>query len=281
MLIQFDVALRNALSIFISNLWHYLSRLVHKVVLDEPLANEFLGELALGFTLGQFFLIAISIEVAARVWRVDFINEIHLTIALAKFVLRVDKNQTALSSNLLSTGKNLTGVVLHDCIVFCRYDALCDNLFFRDVHVVTFIGLCRRGDDRLGETLVLFHAIGQFHTAEFTAAVLVLTPGRACENRTDNHLYTEALTFKTNRHHGVGSGQLPVGTDVCCGIQELCGNLVQHLSLERDTLRQYYVECRDTVSGYHHHQIVIDVVHIAYLTMIHALLSLELKVRLC
>ena len=64
MLIQFDIALANTLCVFICDFGHYLTRLVHEVVLNQPLTYELLRELLLRFTLSQLLLIAVSIEVA-------------------------------------------------------------------------------------------------------------------------------------------------------------------------------------------------------------------------
>ena len=146
---------------------------------------------------------------------------------------------------------------------------------------MTFISLRSRGDNGFGETFVLLHAVGQFHTAEFATAVLILSPGTSRENRTDNHLHTEALTLQSDGHHGIWSSKFPVRTDVSGGIQELGGDLVQHLSLERDTLGQYYVERRNTVCSHHHHQVVVDVIYITHFTVINTLLSLKLELCLC
>ena len=107
---------------------------------------------------------------------------------------------------------------------------------------MALIGLGCRGDDGLGESLVLLHAVGQFHTTEFTATVLVLAPGRTCQDGTDNHLHTETLALQTDGHHRVGSSQLPVRTDIRRGIEELSSDLVEHLTFKWNTLRQYHVE---------------------------------------
>ena len=88
-------------------------------MLDEPLAYELLRKLALGLALGQFLLIAISIEITAGVWSMYLVDEIYLTIALAKLLLCVDEDESALGGNLLTTGKNLAGVVFHDGVVLC------------------------------------------------------------------------------------------------------------------------------------------------------------------
>ena len=141
-----------------------------------------------------------------------------------------------LGGNLLSTGEDLTGVLLHLLIVLLADDALCDDLLLRDVHVMTLISLGCRGDDRLWEPLVLAHAVGQLHAAQLTASLLVFSPGAASEDRTDDHLYAESFTFQSYGHHGVWGSQFPVRTDICRGIQELGCYLVQHLSFIGDTL---------------------------------------------
>ena len=92
MLIQLDVSLGNALCISIGNLWHHLSRLVHEVMLNEPLAHKLLGELSLWLTLGQFLLVAIGIEIPAGIRRVDLVDQIHLTVALAELIFGVNKD---------------------------------------------------------------------------------------------------------------------------------------------------------------------------------------------
>ena len=106
----------------------------------------------------------------------NLVNQVNLTITLTELVLGVYEDESALSGNLLSTSKDLAGIVLHDGIILCRHDTLSDNLFLRDVHVVSLVSLGRWGDDWLWETLVLLHAIWQLHTAKLSAAVLVLAP---------------------------------------------------------------------------------------------------------
>ena len=211
----------------------------------------------------------------------DLVDEIHLTVALTEFVFGIHEDQSALGGNLLSTLEDLAGVVFHHGVILCRDDTLGDNLFLRDVHVVTFVSLRRRGDDGLGEAFVLLHTVGQLHAAELTAAVLVLSPSRTCKDRADNHLHTESLTLQTDGYHRVGCSQLPVGADVCGGVQELGGYLVQHLSLEGDALRQHHVESRDAVCGYHHHQVVVDIVHVTDFSVVNTLLSFKIEVCSC
>ena len=80
---------------------------------------------------------------------------------------------------------------------------------------------------------------------------------------------------------GVGRSQFPVRTDVGGGIQELGCNLVQHLSFVGNALWQNYVKGRNTVSSHHDHQVVTNVVHIAHLSVVHALLSFKVEISLC
>ena len=64
-LIELDIAVADTLGILVGNLRHRLSRLVHEVVLDEPLTDKLLRELTLGLAFSQLLLIAVSIEVTA------------------------------------------------------------------------------------------------------------------------------------------------------------------------------------------------------------------------
>ena len=143
------------------------------------------------------------------------------------------------------------------------------------------VSLRSRCNDRLRETLVLAHAVGQLHSAELTASLLVGAPRTAGEDGTDNHLHTEALALQSHRHHGIGSSQLPVRTDVLRQTEELSRNLVEHLPFVGYSLGQHHVESRDAVGGHHHNEVVIDIVHVAHLTMVHTLLTLEMKISTC
>ena len=211
----------------------------------------------------------------------NLVNQIDLTVALAEFVLRIYENQSLLLGNLLTTGKQLAGIVLHDLVILLADNALGNDFLARDVHVVTFVSLGGWGNDRLGETLVFLHALGQLNTTQLTTAILVLAPCRTRQDRADNHLYTETLTLQTYGNHGVGSSQFPVGADVTGSIQELGSNLVQHLSFVGNALWQNHVKGRNTVCSHHDHQVVTNVVHIAHLSVVHALLSFEVEVSFC
>ena len=80
--------------------------------------------------------------------------------------------------------------------------------------------------------------------------------------------------------HGVGRGEFPVGADVCRGIEELSGNLVEHLSLEGYALGQDNVESRDAVGCYHNEFVVYEI-NVAHFTVIHARLAGEVEIRFC
>ena len=98
------------------------------------------------------------------------------------------------------------------------------------------------------------------------------------EVATDNHLDLVGLATVANSYHRVGHGNLPVGKDIGSSIEELCSNLVEHLTLEGDTLGQDNIESRDTVRNNHHEVVVVDVIDITHLAYIVALLSLKLKI---
>ena len=242
-LVQLDVAVRYALCILVSNLWHSLTRLVHEVVLDEPLANELLGKLALRLTLLKLLLVTISVEVAARVWSMDLVDEVNLTVALTELVLGIYEDQSLLGSDFLTTGEDAACIVLHYSVILCTNNTLGDDLFLRDVHIVTLVSLCSRGDDRLWETLVLAHSVRQLHTADLAASLLIVTPCTTGEDRTDDHLHAETFALQTYCNHWVWSSQLPVWTDICSCVQELSCNLIEHLTLEWNTLWQNNIEC--------------------------------------
>ena len=249
-------------------------------MVDEPLAHKLLRELALGLAGFQILLIAVGVEVAAAVGGVYLVYQVYLAVAKTEFVFRVYQYQTAAGGYLLAAGKEGAGVALHRLIMLGTHNALGDNLFFRNVQVVTLVGFRRRGDDGLGETLVLFHALGQTHTAQLTAAFLVGAPGRTGQDRADNHLYPETFTLQTYRHHGVGAGKLPVGADVARVVQKLRGYLVQYLPLEGNALGQHYIKGGDTVGGNHHYQVVADIVNVSYFAVIYTGLSGKMKISL-
>ena len=232
----------------------------------------------LRFALLELLLVAVGIEVAGRVGRMDFVDEVHLAVLLAELILRVDQDEALLGCHPAASLEEGVGVFLHQFIVLLAHQTLSDDFLFRDVLVVSGFSLGRRGDDGGGELLVFLHSVGESHAAERTAASLVLSPGTAGEIAADNHFHAEAFTLQSDGHHGVGSGNLPVGDNVSSSIQELGCNLVQHLSLEGDAFRQDDIEGRDAVGGNHDQQVVVDVVHIAYLSMINTLLTGKVEV---
>ena len=211
----------------------------------------------------------------------DLVDQIHLTIALTELILGVHQYQTLTCGNLLTSCEDLAGVVLHDLIILFADNTLGNDLLLGDIHVMTLICLCGRRNNRLRESLVLTHAVRQFYATELSATILILTPCRTRQDRADDHLYAETFAFQTHSYHGVGGGQFPVRTDIRCRVQELGGNLVQHLSFIRNTLGQYHIKCRDSVGCHHYKNIVIDVIDITHLTMIHTLLTIEMEISPC
>jgi hypothetical protein len=67
------------------------------------------------------------------------------------------------------------------------------------------------------------------------------------EVATDDHLDLIGLATMTYGRHRIGYGNLPVRKDIGGSIEELGSNLVEYLALERNTLWEYNVKCRDTV----------------------------------
>ena len=116
--------------------------------------------------------------------------------------------------------------------------------------------------------LVLLHAFRQTHAADFAHAALIRPPCRAAEVAAHNHLQGEAFAEHAHGHHRVGRGQLPVGADVRRGVEELCGYLVQYLSLVGDAFGQDDVEGRDAVRSHHDEFLTVDVVHIAHFPVV-------------
>ena len=280
MLVELYVTLAHTLGIGVGYLGKHLPGLVHETVVDEPLAHKLLRELALGLAGLQILLITVGVEVAAAVGGVYLVYQVYLAVTKTKLVFRVYQYQTAAGGYLLTAGKKGTSVALHRLIVLSAHNALGDNLFFRDVQVVTLVGFRRRGDDGLGETLVLFHALGQTDTAQLAAAFLVGAPGRTGQDRADNHLHPETLALQTYRHHGVGAGKLPVGADVARVVQKLRGYLVQYLAFEGNALGKHYIEGGDTVGGHHHNQVVADIVNVSYFAVVYTGLSGKMKISL-
>ncbi len=208
----------------------------------------------------------------------NFVNKINLTVVLSEFVLCVNKDKTLLCSDFLTTSKELTSVVFHHFVVFLRNDTLSNDFLLRDVEVMTFVSLSSWSDNWFWETLVLTHSVRKFNTADFTTTILVVSPSRTSKDATDNHFYAETFTLNTNCNLRVWASKFPVRADVSCCIEELSSNLVEYLSLERNTLRKYNVESRDTVACNHNHDVVVDEITVASLTAINSCLAREVVV---
>ena len=195
------------------------------------------------FAFGKAFFVAFGVEIAAGVRCVDFVHQVDSAVVLAEFVLGVDENQAAFCSDFRTAFEERHCIFLQNCILFGGGQAFGKNLLFGDVGVMLAdFGFCGRGDDGFGEFLVLLHAFGQLYAADFADTALVGAPCTAAEIAAYNHLNREAFAHYAHGYHRVGGGCFPVGADVGGGIEELGCNLVQHLSFERNTFRQYYVE---------------------------------------
>ena len=129
MLVKFDISAAHALAVFVCHLRNGLSRLVHEVMLNEPLAHKLFRQLLLRFALFKLLFVAVSVEVAAAVGSVNLVNEINLAVVLSELIFCVDENQAVLGGNLLSTFKQLACLVFNLSIVFCTHYALSYNLF--------------------------------------------------------------------------------------------------------------------------------------------------------
>ena len=118
-----------------------------EAVLDEPLADEFLGELLLLFTTLEALFVAFGIEVAGGVGRVDLVDEVDLAVLLPEFVLRVDEDQASLTCHLLTTLEESVGVGLELLVVFFADQTRADDLLAGDILVMADIFLRGGGDD--------------------------------------------------------------------------------------------------------------------------------------
>ena len=143
-----------------------------------------------------------------------FVNEIHLAVSLAKLILSIHENEALLGCNLLSALEESACVVFHYLIILFAHNALGYDFIFGYVHVVTLICLCSRSNDWLWETLVLLHAIWQFHAAYLPASFLVISPCRTRTDGTYDHLHPESLAFEAHCNHWVWRCNFPVGTDI-------------------------------------------------------------------
>ena len=279
MLIQFDVTFADRGHNFVGHLGNLLAFLALETVVHQPFAYEFFGELLLGFTFLETLFVAFAVEVAAGVGCMDFVHQIDLAVVFAEFIFRIYQDEATLGSNFCTALEEGQCIFLQQGIFFGSSQTLGQDFLLGDVGVVfTDFGFGRRGDDRFGELLVLLHSFGQTYAADFTHTALVSTPGRAAEVTANNHFYRETFAHYADGYHRVGCSQLPVGADVGRGIEELGGNLVQHLALEGDTFRQDDVEGRDTVGCYHDELFAVDVVHVTYFSVIDTLLSRKVEI---
>ena len=215
----------------------------------------------------------------------DLVDEVDLAVLLTELVLRIYEDQSTLAGHLLTTCEEGVGVGFELLVVFFANEARADDLFTGDILVMPYVFFGRWGDDRTGEGLVFTHTFGELDTTEGAFTSLIGTPCRASEVATDDHLDAEGLAAMTQRYHWVGGRDQPVGDDISCSFEEVRGDLIEHLPLVGDALREDHVEGRDTVGSDHRYLVSGEEVDITDLAMIDPLLMWEMKVgvdeRLC
>ncbi len=145
---------------------------------------------------------------------------------------------------------------------------------------MSFVGLCRRGYYRLREFLVLNHSLRHFDSADCAFAGLVFSPCVSGEVSSYDHFHLERLAFVSHCHHRVRNCDFPVRENVGGRVKEFGGYLVKHLSFERDSFRQHYVECGNPVGYYHHEISVSDAVNVAHFADIMARLAGKIEICL-
>ena len=176
----------------------------------------------------------------------------------------------------------LEALLLHYGVIFGAYKALSDDFFTRYVLVVACIGLGSGGDYRFGEALVLAEAFRKFDAAYFAYTRRIFTPSAAGEIAADNHLYAETLAADACCSHWVDFGELPVRHFLACGIEEVVGNLIEHLSLVGNSFGEYDIESRYTVGGYHYEDIAFDGVNVTHLAVVNGrILVREMEICAC
>ena len=208
----------------------------------------------------------------------DLINENHLAVKESELIFGIDKKQTFLSSHINAAAIESHRVFGHCLVVFFADKTTGYDFLGGDVLVVPLGGLCRRGNDRLGESLVLDHPVGKLHTADLALSGGILAPGAAGKIASDYHLYGESFGTLSHGHHRIGSGQLPVGHYIAGCVEEESGNLVKYLTFIWNTFGQNDIKGRDAVCSHHDESGVVDCVNIAHFAMIDSRLRREMKV---
>src|SRR5687767_15491315 len=88
----------------------------------------------------------------------------------------------------------------------------------------------------------------------------------------DHHFNLERFAKMPYGNHGIGHRDHPVRHNILSSLKKFCGNLVQHLSLIGYSLRKDHVKSGNPVADDHDQEFSIDVVHIADLPLVIALL---------
>ena len=99
MLVQFDVAVRDAGHDLGGHLRNLLSGLALEAVRHQPFTDELLGQLLLVLAAGEALGVTVGVEVAGGVGRVDLVHQDDLPVPLAELVLGVHEDEAFLGSN--------------------------------------------------------------------------------------------------------------------------------------------------------------------------------------
>ena len=125
------------------------------------------------------------------------------------------------------------------------------------------------------------HSFRQLDTADLSCAGFVRTPSRTAEIAADNHLHRITLATIAHRDHRIRSCQQPVRHDIPRGVEEFGSNLIQDLTLVRNTFRQNHIKSRDSIGGYHAKQVIAQKIDITHLTVIYIGLAGKRKGGFC
>ena len=197
---------------------------------------------------------------------------------LAELILSVDKNQTLLGSHTGAYLEKSARIALHHLVILGADNSAGYDLLSRDILVMAGLGLGRRSDDRLGETLVLAHTLGKTHSADLPDTRRILAPGAARQITAYDHLDAETLATHSRSHHRIRDRTLPVRNSIRRRVKKLGGYRIENLTLVGNTLGENDVECRDAVSGYHYKTVAVESIDIANFTVIDSLLARKIVI---
>ena len=136
MLVQFDIAVRDAGDDLGGHFRNLLAGLALEAVGHQPLADELLGQLLLVLAAGEALGITVGVEVAGGVGRVDLVHQDDLPVPLAELVLGVHEDEAFLGGHLGAPLEQGAGIGLELFVILLGDNALGDDLFLGDVLVM-------------------------------------------------------------------------------------------------------------------------------------------------